>query len=55
MWKPCNFDDSTGSEIIMKPKVYLVLQYTRMSHALNLDDYRSIQKDGAVKTNVSVF
>ena len=29
VWKPCNFDDFTGSEIIMKPKVYVVLQYTR--------------------------
>ena len=26
-----------------------------MSHALNLEDHKSIQKDGAVKTNVSVL
>ena len=25
---PCNHDDFTGSEIIMKLKVYMVLQYT---------------------------
>ena len=28
VWKPSNLDDFTGSEIIMKPKVYMVLQYT---------------------------
>ena len=56
VWKLYNFDDFTGSEIIIKPKVYVVLQYMRqMSHALNLEDHKRIQKDGAVKTNVSVF
>ena len=29
VWKPCNFIDFTGSEIIMKPKVYMVLHFTR--------------------------
>ena len=29
VWKPCNHDDFTGSEIITKPKVYMVLLYTR--------------------------
>ena len=26
--KPCNHNDITGSEILMKLKVYMVLQYT---------------------------
>ena len=28
VWKPWNFDDFTSSEIEMKPKVNVVLQYT---------------------------
>ena len=59
VWKPCNHDDFTGSEIITKPKVYVVLQYTRkrwqVSHMLKLEDRGSTQKDGAAKINTSVF
>ena len=29
VWKPCNRDNFTGNEIITKPKVYVVLQYTQ--------------------------
>ena len=44
----------------MKPKVYVVLQYmvvdsSQTSHTLNLEDHKRIQKDGAVKSSVSVF
>ena len=28
---------------------------SQTSHALNLEDHKSIQKDGVVKTNISVF
>ena len=44
----------------MKPKVYMVVTVhtvgsSQTSHTLNLEDHISIQKDGAVKTNLSVF
>ena len=61
VWKPCNFDDFIGSEIIKKPKVYVrsfivhAIDSSQTSHALNLEDHKSMQKDGAVKINVSVF
>ena len=32
-----------------------VVDSSQMSHALNLEDHKSIHKDGAVKTSVSVF
>ena len=54
----CNLDDFTGSEIIMKLKVYVVYSIhgrSQMSYALNLQDHEGIQKDIAVKTNISVF
>ena len=57
-WKPCNLNDFTGGEIILKSKGYVVLQYTcryQTLHTLNLEDHESIQKDGAVKTSISVF
>ena len=58
VWKPCNFDDFTGSEIIMKPKVYVVLQYTwwiaDVTHA-RLGKLQKCTEDGAMKTNVTVF
>ena len=57
VWKLCNFDDFTGSEIVTEPKVYVVLQYTvdngRHTHS-TWKTAKSIQKDGSVKTNVSI-
>ena len=59
VWKPYNFDDFTGSEINetegLRGFTVHAVDSSQTSHTLNLEDHKRIQKDGAVKSSISVF
>ena len=39
----------------VESSIDIIYDSSQTSHVLNLEDHKRLQKDGAVKTNVSVF